>query len=135
MLKPNFEVGQVWLTENKRRVRILATDVKDPHYPIVGAMESGDEEIIEYFTKDGKYRHTEKDSDYNMAQLAPRRITITAWFNMVLIHRQDGIEEYAHPFDSKEKALSHVYGNNVTILERAVSFSWTGDEPAPGVGE
>lgn len=128
MEKPAFEVGQVWLTENNSRVRILATDMKDPYYPIVGAMESGDEESLECFTEVGWYDRRDRNHEYNLVKLAPKRIVVEEWFNIIHVNNALFHKITTDKFDSKESALNHIYTKEVTVHERAIPFKWVGEE-------
>ena len=51
-----IEVGKTYLTRDGSKVRILATDIKNISYPVVGVLSYNEnEEEVLSFTKEGKF--------------------------------------------------------------------------------
>ena len=51
-----FKVGQVWVTRDGRKARIVATDCKDADYPVVALLESDEVgEEVQSFTPSGAF--------------------------------------------------------------------------------
>lgn len=110
-----FEVGQVWLTRDGRRARILATDLKRKHtYLIVVAVTNEDgTEIVLAHTPDGGY----------LVSLAPKEITVEVFTNILL--DSDG-EVWSQTFYTAAQAEDEQYRIS-KVLARAVPFVWKGE--------
>ena len=53
-----LEVDKTYLTRGGKKVRIIATDMRDKQYPVVGLINYPDKEVVQGWTKSGRYYDT-----------------------------------------------------------------------------
>jgi hypothetical protein len=118
-----FEVGQVWLTRNNCKARILDVSMQG-RYPIVAivTLKEGNETVCTH-TADGLHKETDK-SGWDLVTLAPKEITIRRWINIIQWDGDDDVS--AHVFFEEPHALDNNYGTSAKVLARAIPFKWTG---------
>lgn len=64
-----FDPSKPVQTRDGRAARIVATDRKSNHYPIVAFVESGDEEYCHTYTTDGRYHFVGEESPSDLVNL------------------------------------------------------------------
>lgn len=97
------KAGKPVCTRDGYKARILAFDIKDDRYPIIAAVDYGDdkEEILSY-TIDGRYDGNESDDDLVMA--TEKKKGWMCIFKAGKANNDDTIATTSSIFKTKEKA-------------------------------
>ena len=91
-----FKVGQVWVTRDGRKARILATDLKrDDHILAVVENEDADDDARTYYLSGRYYSDQDHDSDLIREHREPREW----WVNLYA----DG--SFSRPYETPESAF------------------------------
>jgi hypothetical protein len=90
------------VTRDGRSVRILATDLKNDNYPIVGTIPGEDGEIPNIFTKEGKFFNGPSlEVEDLMFEVTPKEYWVNVYRDVFNVYT-------GSTFDSREKAMGNI---------------------------
>lgn len=101
-------INKKYTTRSGLPVRILATDLQNPHVQVVATIMRDGIECVNSFTKEGKYYSCGTESHADLIEVKPR-ITCDLWVNVYA--------DYAHSFPNREEANNYSRNDRLACVK------------------